>query len=140
MSSFSLTAVVLIVFPSVDALPLAQTRLQHSRVMSRGDGRPRMRTPPVLCERDNYGEPPPPINQACCSEPAAAFEDYERECFGAGDECELFYYGETPDELQERLARERPEGAMSVEAIRAEGVEVVRRRAAIAEEAAKRNA
>ena len=41
-----------------------------------------------------------------------AFQDYERECFGDEDGCDLYYYGETPEDVKNRLLeKERPAGA-----------------------------
>ena len=41
------------------------------------------------------------------------FQDYERECFGDEDGCDLYYYGETPEDVKNRLLeKERPAGLM----------------------------
>lgn len=41
------------------------------------------------------------------------FNDFERECFGDGEECEVWYFGETPKDVEKRLTQDaRPESAM----------------------------
>ncbi len=68
-------------------------------------------------------------------EESVEFDDFERECFGDEDGCDLAYYGETEEDIERRLEeKERPADSVPMEDILEAGRASVARRQQIAAE------